>query len=43
MLSKHKQKGFTIIELWFVLVALICIGVLGTVAFVGFHFLSKWW
>jgi hypothetical protein len=43
MLFKHKQKGFTIFELWFLLIGLVSFGVLGTFVYVGVHFISKWW
>lgn len=39
----NKQKGFTAIELVVCLVAVLGIGIMGTIAYVAIHFISKFW
>lgn len=37
------QKGFTLVEMLICIFGLATVGVLGSVLYVGVHFISKFW
>jgi Tfp pilus assembly protein PilE len=39
----RNQKGFTLVELFFVIWALVALGIGGTVLYVAGHFIAKFW
>jgi type II secretory pathway pseudopilin PulG len=43
MKKMRKQRGFTLVELLFSLVGLIALVGAGSLAYIGFHFLHKFW
>ena len=40
---RSKQRGFTLLELFFVLWFTLCVGFGGFCAYVAWHFISKFW
>lgn len=39
----RNQKGFTLVELFFVMWVFVVLGVVGTVLYVAGHFIAKFW